>query len=444
MRKLFGVMLFAATMVAGGDGIDHLENKERLPQYIAGLFEKIEKGDALDSIETFSTLGEIGAPALPYLLEYLNDPNKSSRESCADALGSIGPDAAGAVPALVKALADPNAEVREYAASALGRIASQKEIALPALKKSLADANPRVNFAASLAILNMDPADGIALAKLKESIRHKDEGVRSSTLLNLKDYPLIAKSVIPELIKAVDDSHPNVQKDAMRILSDVGAAEAVPNIIPMLQHPDEFTRWSAIEALGKLGPKAVKAVPALTATLGTSILPFSPKAREEMAKVSNAMKVATPESLNLASPAAIALESIQPGSLGAQQVLRHALKDPMLHATERIDALACLAAKPEEKAALDYILNYVKHEDRDIRAHAGLALAKLGRIEGLAALEEELVVTNTYRRLSAAKAIGDLGPAARSAIPALEKATRNLLQAQLAKEAKAALDKIKK
>ena len=64
----------------------------------------------------------IAAKALPVLIASLSDPLPESRQSAAEALGSLGAMAKEAIPALEKAAKDPQAAVRKAASEALGQI----------------------------------------------------------------------------------------------------------------------------------------------------------------------------------------------------------------------------------------------------------------------------------------------------------------------------------
>jgi hypothetical protein len=73
----------------------------------------------------FIFLGPTGKPAVPRLLELLNDRHPNVRRSAARALSSIGAADQNAVPELMKHLDDQNIDVREAVTNALARIASK-------------------------------------------------------------------------------------------------------------------------------------------------------------------------------------------------------------------------------------------------------------------------------------------------------------------------------
>ena len=83
--------------------------------------------DAEDTLEAFQSssadvLVEIGAPAVPGLINSLSDDEPRVRAWAAYVLGRIGEDASDAVSALTTALSDPDETVQEYAQEALDAI----------------------------------------------------------------------------------------------------------------------------------------------------------------------------------------------------------------------------------------------------------------------------------------------------------------------------------
>ncbi len=72
--------------------------------------------------EASRALIRVGATAVPFLADALDDNRAYVREWAADVLGAIGPDASDAIPSLIDALADTDQSVRLAAGQALNEI----------------------------------------------------------------------------------------------------------------------------------------------------------------------------------------------------------------------------------------------------------------------------------------------------------------------------------
>ena len=89
------------------------------------------------ALSTLWALGPKARAAVPGVAQELGDDDPSLRESAARTLESIGPGAAEAVPALIKALDDTSRPVRQAAVKALGAIGPAASAAVPVLTQTL-------------------------------------------------------------------------------------------------------------------------------------------------------------------------------------------------------------------------------------------------------------------------------------------------------------------
>jgi len=85
----------------------------------------------------FAALGDVAKPAVPALIELLNQRDTMVRVAAEYDLMWIGPEAQDAVPALVGCLNDSNGLVRFRATRCLCAIHMKPEVAVPALVRSL-------------------------------------------------------------------------------------------------------------------------------------------------------------------------------------------------------------------------------------------------------------------------------------------------------------------
>ena len=73
-------------------------------------------------------------------------------------------------------------------------------------------------------------------------------------------------SMVPVLIDALGHEHRAVREGAAHALGDLRreSAPAIDALIVAFEDPDDFVRWKAARALGRIGPAAARAIPVLT------------------------------------------------------------------------------------------------------------------------------------------------------------------------------------
>jgi HEAT repeat protein len=168
----------------------------------------------------------------------LGAPEPRLRLTALDVLELLGEDAQAALPAIANVLCDPDRFVRWAAARSIGHIGPrQAPFAVVGLGKLLADPDDNVRLAASATLEAMGPE---------------------------------AKEAMPSLIQAIGSGDAETRVAAIYILAGIGAenvAGAVPALIGALSAEDARVRRAAADMLGRLGPIAAQAVPALQKSL---------------------------------------------------------------------------------------------------------------------------------------------------------------------------------
>lgn len=129
-------------------------------------------------------------------------------------LGDAGPIAAPAVPKLIELLDDKTPDVRRHAKYALGSIG---EPAVGSLIKHLNHDNKRIRKGVMAALTRMGP---IPVLDLADALKHKDKEIRKNAAKVLEDLGPDAKKAIPVLkeVKEKDESWSvrHAAKDALR------------------------------------------------------------------------------------------------------------------------------------------------------------------------------------------------------------------------------------
>jgi len=291
------------------------------------------------------------------------------------------------VSKLVITLKDSDRRVRSTAAEALGDIGPAAKEAVPALIAALKDSEWHVRDSAEEALEDIGPAAKKAVPALIAALKDSDKKVREFAAKSLGEIGPAAKKAVPALIALHSDW--SVREAALSALRKMGL-KAVPALIAELKDSNSSARKFAAEALGKIGPAAKEAVPALIAALKDS-------------------------EWNVRDSAEEALEDIGPAAKKAVPALIAALKDSDWK-VRKFAAKALGEIGPAAKKAVPALI--ALHSDWIDREAALSALRKMG-LEAVPALIAALKDSDRKVRESAAKALGDIGPAAKEAVPAL-------------------------
>jgi len=109
-------------------------------------------------LSSFAFMGGDARPAVPALIETLQDSDAGTRCGAAQALGHIHSEPGMVVPVLIKSLHDRDPNVRTHAAAALGEFGSNAKPALISLIEELSDKGQNARSAATNALKRIDPA----------------------------------------------------------------------------------------------------------------------------------------------------------------------------------------------------------------------------------------------------------------------------------------------
>ena len=434
------------------------------PRELAPLLTK-QLADADPSVVTSAlhTLADMDESAVPFLLESLKDPK--ARYWATLALTEIGPEAAPATELLAKLAAESEPEERMQALLALAAIGDKARAAAPVMVKALESEDGVVRFAAAFALGSVKAAEGDAAL---EKAAADDDAFLASVAswarakIHPDDETLVTEAVV-RMRNGLKSERANVQTAAASGLSDLAdvltearRGELAADFVPLLAAEDPDVNRSGGAALIRLGPAAVATMrkcladPALKgralevlAGIGSQALPAlddltaalddaDPAIREEAAaaiasigaeaapavpKLHDALKagVADGGPVGVAYTAAYALGKIGPAAKPAAETLRSlaAAKDEIL---ATVAVWATLKISPDDTSLL------------------GVAIP---------ALRKAVRAPQDLVRLEAAVALGDLGPAAKEAIPILELVSEEDSVKAVRAAAAAALEKIK-
>jgi hypothetical protein len=265
-------------------------------------------------IEAAKALGEMGAGAIPALIELLKDKDWQIRIAATGALGKIGPEAKTAIPDITALLRDEEACVRIEAAWALAKMGAEakneatrvltellrnKMAGVRGIEERFGELLTKSDFAgidalcvdlgkkASTRITIILP-NGKVVGDTEESPsrmeNHKDrpefvaalagrtgESLRySTTLKECRMYVAVpvrqGGKTISVLRTAVSLDANDYTLVAARALADIrptAAKTALQALAVLLKDESACVRVAAAEALGKIGPEAKATIPVL-------------------------------------------------------------------------------------------------------------------------------------------------------------------------------------
>jgi bilin biosynthesis protein len=197
------------------------------------------------------TLGEIGKPATPFLIEALaHHQNVVVRRAAAKTLTLIADRTA--IPALIHSLL--NDEDTVVKGSSVGALAKMGEASVPVLLKILASLeNPestKGHAAWALAFIGVEAKD-----LLYKEIASESDEVRGAVVGAIakiaQEQP--EEAAFQHLVNALGDLSQNVRCEAASALGNLAYKSAIPNLLELLRHPDGESRKAAALALMKIG-----------------------------------------------------------------------------------------------------------------------------------------------------------------------------------------------
>lgn len=326
-----------------------------------------------------------GRPA-SYWLERLQSKEVAARREAVEALAAIGPDASDGVSPLLQALKDEDGMVREGAVKALGKIGSAAKAAVGPLAEAPEDKDPRFRSAALTALAEIGVVDDRVLSVLANAVLSSPRGRKDVAAINaLESLGPKARGAVPTLKKGLDKSRlPADRATVVQILGKLG-----PDAIPLLKESyaseDPMVQAAIIKAMGEVGD-AKEAVPFLKERLD-----------EKMAVLAVDALANYPEGI---------------------PVVAGALKHSSRFVVDRAAHMLWAKGKDAKAAAPALIEALSANPPQNTRNMMQNALKAIGP-DAVPVLVAELRQKKGGNRVLLIQVLGDLGPAAKEAVPTL-------------------------
>ena len=208
-------------------------------------------------------IGQAGDKVRAALVGAWTLPGDHLRGQASIALCQLGCDTPGLLPYLtITLVANRDAALRKMSAEALGWCGKSDDAGVvPALAAALNDADEEVRGLATFGLRRMKLSQEMAIQVCCEQLK---DSPHAETALRR-----FGQSAVPSLIRALGAKDAATREKAARALSGIGeaAAEASPPLIQALRDGDADVRLAVAKALWSITKEAQKVVPALARLL---------------------------------------------------------------------------------------------------------------------------------------------------------------------------------
>jgi len=387
-------------------------------------------------IPALETLADMGGDSVPMIVEALGRPD--TRYWATVAAAEIGPAAAPAAARLADLAASGEFDERLQAMFALGAIGPAASVAVPTLVGVLDRDEDLLKFAAASALGQIgDSAADEALERAggSDNLFLASIAAWARARISADDARLVAAAV-GRLVPLLDAGEPGIRAAAVHALSDLAPSldeESVATLcnryVALLDDPDTAVGTAAGAALVRHGPAAAPALRTALADPANRIRAIEILAAQgpSAAVLQDELLAAlSDEDAVVAGEAAVALAAIGRGAAAAVPRLMEHL-DSASPAPVRLAAAYALGSIGPAAAPACGKLREMAGSDDDMEATVAIwAAVKIDPEDAslfesaVPLLERALGSDRELARYEAAVALGDIGPAAASAIARLE------------------------
>lgn len=405
--------------------------------------------------------GERARSAIPLLIAALEDDDLV-RSAATQAIGELGPVAKEAIPTLIEELQFQN----QQAPHALMRIAPQSEEVINALIEAMLDKRKDENLRhQSIIVFSFSKPKSEKLDAALEKISQGNDSEfmkRAARSVMGKPGPPHSgaepfampgahqQSDIPMLLQKLKENPNDYQTArALAFLGPEAAAQAIPLLMDIIENKKARYSGNFVGVLGDYGTNAAPAIPMLVkyaqgddlGLVGNSLNTLGRIGPQAISTKPLVISFLDDPSPRLRFKAAVSLWQIDSNEV--HRILPIVLSDTAKLRPGEEDYTMMILGKigPAAKPAVPRLLETLKSDSRS-RIAAALALVQIQPDLSPQVIPEiirELKSQDHYRRIYATSALGEIGPAAKKALPDLKEMLKD---PHVAKEATEAIKKI--
>jgi len=255
-----------------------------IPDLVSGMFSQ----NPSIAWQASQALARIGPAAVPALIPLLDETDPAVRLQATAALGQIGRAASPALPALIAALETTNQALCNATLQALTRIWTNPVAPYSNLLFAL---HGPAREAAARAVRQFNFPSRAMQPGLVAMLNEAAPSARQTAVQALGTLPGWTRSTFEGLLRARADSDAGVRTNALAVFANPSShlrAPAPGTLAEMLAEPAAEFRVEAALALGRWGPAAAAAVPALAAAAAGADAALREAARVALRQITNA------------------------------------------------------------------------------------------------------------------------------------------------------------
>ncbi len=386
----------------------------------------------------FEALVEMGADAVPAVIEAFDDDSQDVVALMSQVLVSIGPSASEAAPVLKMKLGNEKPSVRHWAARALAFVDPAAPESVPVLTESVGEDRDVLTRATAVEALGRTALHATtAVDALLVALRDPDKRIRDRAIVALEPMAKTSERVLVSLADLLNHDDHSVRLAVMPALvkSDSKVAEqAFDTLRACLGGEDREIRWRAFNACQRIGVGRQEIVEILMEYL----VDPERRTRRSVAVLLADVPLAEAHLLSMLRQSLLrrdipvadvrmnildSLITMEPETVEGVAVLANALGAPGKHLRQRILQVLGKVGSPRGNAAVPAIVKCLSDSDYMVQAAAARALASYGRIDDsvIPKLIHGLGHEHSAVQIACAQSLGEIGAKASQAIPALRK-----------------------
>jgi len=197
---------------------------EAVPSLVALLGSKDHR-IYIKAVEVLRSIGTTARDAVPMLIEQLQNGSICEASVCVSAitkaLAAIAPDDKHVIAALIDKLNDPSISNRNSAALALGEIGPSAKVAVSSLIEILHDDIEEVHTAAVIALGKIRASANVVVSTLRHKLAEADFETKREIIITLGRFGPDARDAVPTLLNIFRDIHSPYKDEARYALLQI-------------------------------------------------------------------------------------------------------------------------------------------------------------------------------------------------------------------------------